>query len=137
MQITVSVPCKVTLDIGEHGSVVVGEKTYTDGDTIYADPGAVLVFTFVPDSGYEVEKAFYGSEDITAAAKSGIYKTDAADGDITLTVCFKKKTSPPSGGEPSSAKTGDTVRYRLCVILMLISGAALTGITLKERKREA
>ena len=134
MKITVSVPFKVTLDIGEHGSVTVGGKTYKRGDTIYAEPGAELVFTFAPESGYEIEKAFYGSEDITEAAKSGIYRAAAADGDITLTVSFKKKSVPSGGG---SAKTVDGANYPLFAVLTVISGAALTAMTIKERRRKA
>ena len=54
MTLTTSIPCTVTLSIGDHGAVTTGGLTYTGDASFKADPDTVLTYTITPDIGRRV-----------------------------------------------------------------------------------
>ena len=127
--ITVSIPCTVTLLIGEHGAVQVNGKNYTGNASIQAPVGSSLTYIIIPDSGYEISKLTYDGADVTSAVKNGRYRAAALEYNVTVKVSFVEQTSP---GNP---RTGDNSRIRLWITLMCGSGISLILLWRRERRR--
>ena len=67
--ITVSIPCTVTLLIGDHGTVQVNGKSYTGDTSIQAPVGTALRYTFMPDTGYRLSTLTYGGVTVIGSVK--------------------------------------------------------------------
>lgn len=133
--LTTTVPCTVTLQIGERGAVTAAGTKYTGNASFQAALNTVLTYTISPDSGYKISKVTYDGTDVTEAAKSGTYTAAALQGNVTLTVTFVKKTITPT--DPTSPKTGDESHMALWIGLMCVSGAGLGMLLISRRKRRA
>ena len=127
--ITVSIPCTVTLIIGEHGAVQVNGKNYTGNTSIQAPVGTALTYFITPDSGYEISTLSYDGADMTSAVKNSRYTAAALKDNVTVTVSFVAKTTP--GGSP---RTGDSSRIGLWITLMCVSGISLLLLWHRERR---
>ncbi len=115
MTLTTSIPCTVTLSIGDHGAVTTGGLTYTGDASFKADPDTVLTYTITPDSGCKISSVLYNGENVTESVSGGVYTAPALTGNASLTVVF---APPPhvhtwdsgvivkqaSGGEPGQIK---------------------------------
>ena len=131
--ITVTVPCTVRLEIGNHGSVTVDGTKYTGNASFQKDLESLVTYTITPDSGYEISEVTYDGKDVTASAKSGTYNATALTGNVTLKVTFVKKAGTPT--DPTSLKTGDESHTVLWIGLMCVSGIALAAMLIGSRKR--
>ncbi len=133
--LTTTVPCTVTLQIGEHGAVTVNGTKYTGNTSFQAELDAVLTYTITPDSGYEISKVTYYGTDVTASAKSGTYKAAALKGNVTVIVSFAKKsvTPPP----PNSPKTGDGSNPVLWAALLTVSSVTVAAALFFRKRRKA
>ena len=131
--ITVSIPCTVTLLIGEHGAVQVNGKSYTGDTSIHASVGTVLTYTLLPDAGYHLSILTYDGNIVTGSVKDGAYAAPALTGHAELKVTFVKQTEPLSAS--STPKTGDESDPGLWLALMLASGAGLLALLEKRKNR--
>ncbi len=130
-KLSTEVPCTVTLNIGEHGSVTVAGKTYRGGTAFRAKLDTVLRYLITPDSGYEIARVVYDGIDVTARLGSGAYTAAALKGHVTVSVTFAGQTAPD--GAP---RTGDGSRTALWTALLCFSGAAgATVLILSVRRR--
>ena len=127
--ITVSIPCTVTLSIGEHGAVQVNGKTYTGNASIQAPVGTALTYIITPDSGYRISMVTYNGVNVTSAVKISRYTAAALNDNATVTVVFAKLTSS------SSPRTGDDSRFGLWIAFMCVSGIGLISLRRRERRR--
>ena len=128
--ITVTIPCTVTLRIGEHGAVQVNGKSYTGDTSIQAPVGTVLTYTFLPDAGYQLSALTYDGDVVTGSVKDGAYAASPLIGNTELKVTFVKQAGPlPASPTP---KTGDDSAPGLWLAL-LVSGTGLLAL-LKKRK---
>lgn len=137
--LTTTVPCTVTLQIGEHGAVTVDGTKYTGNTSFQAELDAVVTYTITPDSGYEISKVTYDGTDVTASAKSGTYKAAELKGNVTVTVTFARKggETPTDPTMPTSPKTGDQSRPILWAALLASSVLAFTVLLYVLKRRKA
>ena len=131
--ITVSIPCTVTLLIGEHGAVQVNGKSYTGDTSIQAPVGTAFTYTLLPDAGYQLSTLTYDRDTVTGSVKNGAYAAPALTGHAELKVTFVKQTEPLSAS--STPKTGDESDPGLWLALMLASGAGLLALLEKRKNR--
>lgn len=150
-RIETTVPCTVTLDVGEHGSVIVDGTRYTGGGSFRRDVGAVVTYSIEPDNGYEIAEMTYGAANVTAESKGGTYRAKPLEGDVTVAVTFSKAAS--ADGPSSSLRAGDSALSRgatsvlaqtgdstlLGVLLMLLppSGAMLLVLGVISNRKES
>ncbi len=137
----------VLLDIGEHGSVLIGGKTYTPKDKqVEIARLAEQTYTIQLDKGWQVEKVKYGQKDAleTILLADNAFTAAAVNGDDNqLTVTFKKdsagsgtdKPTSPDKGSGTGVKTGDTTNLSFTVALFLLSGSASVILYMKTVKR--
>ena len=128
--ITVSIPCTVSMLIGEHGVVQVNGKSYTGDTSIQAPVGTSLTFTFLPDAGYQLSELAYDGNTVTGSVGGGAYAAPPLTGNTVLKVSFVKQAIPP---EPTTPRTGDESDPGLWLTLLLTSGTGL--IVLLERQK--
>ena len=131
--ITVSIPCTVTLLIGEHGAVQVNGKNYVGDTSIQTSVGTVLTYTLLPDAGYQLSTLTYDGDIVTGSVKDGVYAAPPLTGHAELKVIFIKQ----AGGLPASPtpKTGDESNPGLWLVLMLVSGTGLIALLEKRKNR--
>ncbi|MBP3204658.1 MAG: LPXTG cell wall anchor domain-containing protein [Lachnospiraceae bacterium] len=147
--LTAHVPCTVTLQIGEHGSVTVDGTKYIGDASFQKDPDTVVAYTITPDSGYEINSVLYNGESVTSSVSGGVYTAPALTGNVTLIVLFTS-TAPaptkyphPGGGDymanymGRSPKTGDESHVALWIALLCASGAGIAALMISKRKRKA
>lgn len=100
--ITTTVPAThmVTLDIGEHGSVIVGGTTYTGIQKIEISRLAEQDYYIAADNGWEIDTVSYGGPDdpeTVSLDKGNIYRAPALYEDgLVLKVTWKKAQTQPS-----------------------------------------
>lgn len=133
----------VLLDIGEHGSVRIDDKTYTSKDK-QAEVArlAEQTYTIEPDKGWQVEQVKYGQKDAPEVIKltDNAFTAPAVNSnDNQLTVTFKKDSAGSGTDKPDSSgstgvQTGDNTEISGIAILMLLSG---TVIILLSKKKKA
>ena len=129
--ITVSIPCTVTLLIGEHGAVRVNGKIYTGNTSIQAPVGTALTYTFLPDTDYLLSALTYGGDTVTGSVRDGKYAAPPLAGNTVLKVTFVKQAMPFS----PTPKTGDESDLRLWLAVMLVSGPGLILLLEKQKNR--
>lgn len=143
----------VLLDIGEHGSVLINDKTYTAKDEqVKVARLAEQTYNIQPDEGWQIEQVKYGQEGVqeTVKVSKGAFTAPAiCSDDNKLTVTFRKNSAnggtdtedtdtPDKGGQTSpqtgtGVKTGDTVNFILWLSLLGGSGAAVLILRRKMR----
>lgn len=131
----------VLLEIGEHGSVLIGGKTYTSKDKqVEVARLAEQTYTIQPDKGWQVEQVKYGQKGALEAVKltDNSFTAPAVNSDDNkLTVTFKKgsagggtdKPTTPDKGGGTGVKTGDNAPILLwgTVAVIALAGIALTA----------
>ena len=130
--ITVSIPCTVTLLIGDHGTVQVNGKSYTGDISIQAPVGTALTYTFIPDTGYRLSTLTYGGVTVIGSVKNGVYDAPPLTGHVVLKATFVKQAIPPG---PPSPRTGDKSGFGFWLALMLASGTGLIALLEKRKNR--
>ena len=138
----------VLLDIGEHGSVLINDRTYTAKDEqVEVARLAEQTYIIQPDEGWQIEQVKYGQEGVqeTVKVSKGAFTAPAiCSDDNKLTVTFQKNSAngdtdtPDKGGQTSpqtgtGVKTGDTVNFILWLSLLGGSGGAVLILRRKMR----
>lgn len=132
----------VLLDIGEHGSVRIDDKTYTSKDK-QAEVArlAEQTYTIQPDKGWQVEQVKYGQKEAPEAIKltDNAFTAPAVNSnDNKLVVHFTKvsagenNTHKPNGNGNTGVQTGDNSNIAGMGTLLLLSMTAI--ILLSKRK---
>ena len=96
-QVSLSIPCTVTVDVGEHGKVYANSTTWA-GPTVASFqvwPGTRVSFLITPGTGYTVDVLTLSGTDVRGMLRYGVYST-VVDHDETLVVRFVKRTALPS-----------------------------------------
>ena len=162
--VTLSIPCTVTVDVGEHGKVYSNSTTFTGPtvDSFQVWPGTRLSFLITPDKGYVVDVLTLSGADVRESLRYGVYST-VVNHDETLLVRFVKSTTPPSPSPttpttstpsspyttpvpqttvpswqktaPYGPKTGDESAVGTWAALLVLSGAALLVLPRKAGKQ--
>lgn len=130
--LTTTIPCTVTLQVGDHGKVTVDGTDYTGNASFQRDAGTVVTYTFTPNSLYSVDKVIYNGVEVTDELSGNSYTAPALTGNATLEVSFKLL-----GGLPNPPHTGDS---NLASILFTVSAFGLGFVLLiliTARKRKA
>ena len=108
-KVALSIPCTVTVDVGEHGKVFAKGTTYT-GPTVGSFqvwPGTRVSFQITPDDGYVVEVLTLSGADVREGLRYGLYSA-VIEHDETLLVRFEKGPSPTPSPTPSESPTPST-----------------------------
>lgn len=87
--LTTTVPCTVTLQVGDHGKVTVNSTDYTGDASFTAAIGTALTYTFTPNTLYKVDKVIYNGTDVTGELSGNTYTAPALAGNASLSVSFK------------------------------------------------
>lgn len=130
--LTTTVPCTVTLQVGDHGKVTVDGTDYTGNASFQRDAGTVVTYTFTPNGLFSVDKVIYNGVEVTDELSGNSYTAPALTGNATLEVSFKLL-----GGLPNPPHTGDS---NLASILFAVSAFGLGFVLLiliTARKRKA
>lgn len=116
--------------------VEIKEPTGGDVEIDKPDPetGDKVTITPDPDNGKEVDKVVVKDEDGNEIPVKdngdGTYTYEQPDGDVTIEVTFKDKTTP------DSPQTGDTSNLMLWWLLLIVSAMCFVLLTLGQRKRK-
>ena len=141
-KVTLAIPCTVTVDVGEHGSLSADGRTWTGAvvDAFRVWPGTELSFRIAPASGYTVSSLTLSGTNVLSELEKGVYSV-RIDHDETLVVRFTKGASPtptPKPVWPFGPKTGDESRVGLwTAVLILSAGAVLVTCRVIRRHRAA
>ena len=114
-------------------------KEPTGGDVEIDNPtpeaGDDVTITPDPDDGKVVDKVVVKDEDGNELSVKdngdGTYTYEQPDGDVTIEVTFKDKTTP------DSPQTGDNSQMWLWWLLLIISAAGVIILSVEQRKRRA
>ena len=101
-KVSLSIPCTVTVDVGEHGKVYSNSTTFT-GPTVghfQVWPGTRVSFLITPDSGYVVNVLMLSGADVREGLRYGLY-SNVIEHDETLLVRFTKSVSPSPSPDAS------------------------------------
>ena len=101
--LTTTVPCTVTLQVGDHGKVTVGGTDYTGSASFRRDPGTAVTYTFSPNGLYSVDKVIYNGTEVTGELSGNTWTAPALTGNAALSVSFKFL----GGGTPTYTVTFD------------------------------
>lgn len=101
--LTTTIPCTVTLQVGDHGKVTVDGADYTGNASFQRDAGTVVTYTFTPSTLYSVDKVIYNGVEVTSELFGNTYTAPALTGNAALSVSFKFL----GGGTPTYTMTFD------------------------------
>ena len=101
--LTTTIPCTVTLQVGDHGKVTVDGTDYTGNASFQRDAGTVVTYTFSPNGLYSVDKVIYNGVEVTSELSGNTYTAPALTGNAALSVSFKFL----GGGTPTYTVTFD------------------------------
>lgn len=87
--LTTTIPCTVTLQVGDHGKVTVDGTDYTGNASFQRDAGTVVTYTFTPNTLYSVDKVIYNGAEVTSELSGNTYTAPALTGNAALSVSFK------------------------------------------------
>ncbi len=87
--LTTTVPCTVTLQVGDHGKVTVDGTDYTGNASFQRDAGTVVTYTFTPNGLYSVDKVIYNGTEVTGELSGNTWTAPALTGNAALSVSFK------------------------------------------------
>ena len=103
-KVSLSIPCIVTVDVGEHGKVYSNGTTWT-GPTVGSFqvwPGTRVSFLITPDTGYVVDVLTLSGADVRAGLRYGLYST-IVEHNETLVVRFEKSVTPTPTPTPTTS----------------------------------
>ncbi|MCI5568767.1 MAG: InlB B-repeat-containing protein [Lachnospiraceae bacterium] len=87
--LTTTVPCTVTLQVGDHGKVTVDGTDYTGNTSFQRDAGTAVTYTFTPNGLYSVDKVIYNGTEVTGELSGNTWSAPALTGNAALSVSFK------------------------------------------------
>lgn len=102
--VTTSVPCTVTLQVGEHGKVIVEGAEYTGDASFQKNRDTVVTYTFAPKLFYSVDKVIYNGTEVTGSLSGDSFVAPPLTENASLSVSFKFI----GGGTPTYLVTFDT-----------------------------
>ncbi len=151
-QVSLSIPCTVTVDVGEHGKVYANSTTWTGKivGSFQVWPGTRVSFLITPDAGYVVNVLTLSGADVREGLRYGLYGT-VVEHNETLVVRFEKSSTPtpwptstpypwtaPIPTAPSwqvtapyGPKTGDESTVGAWAALLLVSAAGVIVLSQK------
>lgn len=146
-QVSLSIPCTVTVDVGEHGKVYSNSTTWIGPSigSFQVWPGTRVSFLITPDTGYVVNVLLLSGTDVREGLRDGLYGT-VIEHNETLVVRFGKPASPSPTPTPVPTtppwqvtppygpKTGDENTVGTWATLLLVSAAALLVLSRKIHK---
>lgn len=136
----------VLLEIGEHGSVLIGNKIYTAKDKrVEVARLTEQTYTIQTDKGWQVEQVKYGQKGALEAVKltDNAFTAPAVNSDDNkLTVTFKKgsagggtdKPTTPDKEKNTGIQTGSSAELFLPATLLIFSVPAGFVLMMKKRK---
>mgnify|MGYP004448311097 CR=1 FL=1 len=86
--LTATIPCTITLQVGDHGKVTVGSTDYTGDTSFQEEAGIAVTYTFTPSTLYKVDKVIYNGTDVTDLLADNEYTAPALTGNASLSVTF-------------------------------------------------
>lgn len=95
--LTVTIPCTVTVQAGDHGKVTVNSTDYIGNGTFTAEGGEVFTYIFTPDVLYQVERVFYNGEDVSEELNGNTYTAPALEGNAIISVSFRLSENSETG----------------------------------------
>ena len=101
--LTTTIPCTVTLQVGDHGKVTVDGTDYTGNASFQRNAGTVVTYTFDPNGLYSVDKVIYDGTEVTSELSGNTWTAPALTGNAALSVSFKLI----GGGTPTYTVTFD------------------------------
>ena len=101
--LTTTIPCTVTLQVGDHGKVTVDGTDYTGNASFQRDAGTAVTYTFSPNGLYSVDKVIYNGVEVTSELSGNTWTAPALTGNAALSVSFKLI----GGGTPTYTVTFD------------------------------
>ncbi len=101
--LTTTIPCTVTLQVGDHGKVTVDGTDYTGNGSFQRDAGTAVTYTFDPNGLYSVDKVIYDGTEVTSELSGNTWTAPALTGNAALSVSFKLI----GGGTPTYTVTFD------------------------------
>lgn len=101
--LTTTIPCTVTLQVGEHGKVTVDGTDYTGNTSFQRDAGTAVTYTFTPNGLYSMDKVIYNGTEVTGELSGNTWTAPALTGNAALSVSFKLI----GGGTPTYTVTFD------------------------------
>lgn len=87
--LTATIPCTVTLQVGDHGKVTVDGTDYTGNAGFQRDVGTAVTYTFTPNGLYRVDKVIYNGTEVTSELSGNTWTAPALTGNAALSVSFK------------------------------------------------
>lgn len=142
----------VLLDIGEHGSVFIGGKTYTSKDKqVEVSRLAEQTYIIQPGKGWQIETVLYGqvgTEEQVMLSKDTFTAPAINSNDNKLTVTFQKNSVSNGANKENTdtpdkynqtginAKTGDTANIFLWFALIGVSGLGVFILIRYNHKRQ-
>ena len=141
-EITTTVPCKVTIECDEDGSISIFDITYSGKAEIELEPGKIVPIQIKPNTGYHIVLFSINGVDYTNDALLGTANLDCGK-DLYIRVLFGKKTdgiSVVSDNTFGSSKKGivntaDPIRIDTWGILFIIA-LAISLIVVKEIEKD-
>lgn len=130
--LTTTVPCTVTLQVGDHGKVTVDGTDYTGNASFQRDAGTVVTYTFTPNGLYSVDKVIYNGVEVTDELSGNSYTAPALTGSATLGVSFKLL-----GGLPNPPHTGDSNLASILLAAAAFGLGFVMVIVITTSKRKA
>lgn len=122
--LTTTIPCTVTLQVGEHGKVTVDGTDYTGNAGFQRDAGTAVTYTFTPSGLYSVDKVIYNGTEVTSELSGNTWTAPALTGNAALSVSFKLI----GGGTPTYTVTFDANGHGAAPAPQTV----LSGYTAKE-----
>ena len=101
--LTTTIPCTVTLQVGDHGKVTVDGTDYTGNASFQRNAGTAVTYTFDPNGLYSVDKVIYDGTEVTSELSGNTWTAPALTGNAALSVSFKLI----GGGTPTYTVTFD------------------------------
>lgn len=101
--LTTTIPCTVTLQVGDHGKITVDGTDYTGSAGFQRDAGTAVTYTFTPNGLYSVDKVIYNGTEVTSELSGNTWTAPALTGNVALYVSFKLI----GGGTPTYTVTFD------------------------------
>ena len=101
-QVSFSIPCTVTVDVGEHGKVCSNSTTWIGPDigSFQVWPGTRVSFLITPDTGYVVNVLLLSGRDVREGLRYGLYGT-VIEHNETLVVRYEEDPSPSPTSSPT------------------------------------
>ena len=105
--VTATVPCTVTLRIGDYGSVTVNGKSYEGSTSFTALLGTKLTYEVMPNKGYMASVVTYNGMDVTDALEGGSYVAAPLDGNVTFSIGFVERPVLQDASQADSVSQTD------------------------------